>query len=120
MVIFVWGAKVFFDMHVGRPPTRMEVYVVGKQWMWKLQHPEGEREINELHVPRRPAGEADHDLRGRDPQLLRPGVPRQAGRAAGPLHDACWFEATKPGELSPVLRRVLRHRALGDDRQGRS
>ena len=28
-----------------------EVYVVGKQWMWKLQHPEGKREINELHVP---------------------------------------------------------------------
>ena len=29
----------------------MEIYVVGKQWMWKLQHPDGQREINELHVP---------------------------------------------------------------------
>ena len=29
----------------------MEIYVVGKQWMWKVQHPEGVREINELHVP---------------------------------------------------------------------
>src|SRR5262249_9799530 len=29
----------------------VEVYVVGRQWMWKLQHPEGQREINELHVP---------------------------------------------------------------------
>ena len=29
----------------------MEIYVVGKQWMWKIQHPDGQREINELHVP---------------------------------------------------------------------
>ena len=33
--------------------TRCEIYVVGKQWMWKIQHPTGQREINELHVPRR-------------------------------------------------------------------
>jgi cytochrome c oxidase subunit 2 len=29
----------------------MQIYVVGKQWMWKVQHMEGRREINELHVP---------------------------------------------------------------------
>ena len=29
----------------------MEIFVVGKQWMWKVQHPEGVREINEMHVP---------------------------------------------------------------------
>ena len=36
-----------------RTPPRgaTEVYVVAKQWMWKLQHEEGQREINELHVP---------------------------------------------------------------------
>ena len=50
--------------------------------------PRGKREINELHVPGRPAGQADDDLAGRDPQLLRPGVPHEAGRAAGPLHLA--------------------------------
>src|SRR5436190_7042749 len=50
MVMFVWGAKVFFDLY--RPPAgAMEIYVVGKQWMWKAQHMEGQREINELHVP---------------------------------------------------------------------
>ena len=70
-----------------RPPAdAMEIYVVGKQWMWKFQHPEGQREINELHVPVGRAGQADHDLRGRDPQLLRARLPRQDGRAAGPLH----------------------------------
>jgi cytochrome c oxidase subunit 2 len=50
MVIFVWGAVIYFKE---RTPPRgaTEVYVVAKQWMWKLQHEEGPREINELHVP---------------------------------------------------------------------
>jgi cytochrome c oxidase subunit 2 len=50
MVIFVWGAVIYFQE---RTPPRgaTEVYVVAKQWMWKLQHEEGQREINELHVP---------------------------------------------------------------------
>jgi cytochrome c oxidase subunit II len=50
LVIFVWGAWVFLDL--ARPPRgSMEIFVVGKQWMWKVQHPDGQREINELHVP---------------------------------------------------------------------
>ena len=50
MTIFVWGAKVYFAQY--RPPQHaMEIYVVGKQWMWKFQHPTGQREINTLHVP---------------------------------------------------------------------
>ena len=49
--IFFWGAFQYLGM-VRTPPDAMEVYVVGKQWMWHLQHPEGgQREINELHVP---------------------------------------------------------------------
>jgi len=50
MVIFGWSAKLFVDMRVA-PADAMEIYVVGKQWMWKIQHPQGNREINELHVP---------------------------------------------------------------------
>ncbi|GIW44195.1 MAG: cytochrome c oxidase subunit 2 [Candidatus Binatia bacterium] len=50
MVMFFWGAKVYITLAVP-PPNAMEVFVVGKQWMWKLQHLEGKREINELHVP---------------------------------------------------------------------
>ena len=50
MTFFVWGAKVYFQMY--RPAQNaIEVYVVGKQWMWKFQHATGQREINELHVP---------------------------------------------------------------------
>jgi cytochrome c oxidase subunit 2 len=50
MVIFVWGASVYFAM--AHPPDEaINVYVVGKQWMWKFQHLDGQREINELHVP---------------------------------------------------------------------
>jgi cytochrome c oxidase subunit 2 len=50
MVMFAWGASLFFTL--SRPPNdAAEVYVVGKQWMWKLQHMEGQREINELHIP---------------------------------------------------------------------
>jgi cytochrome c oxidase subunit 2 len=48
--IFVWSSRVFINMHV-TPKDAMEVYVVGKQWMWKIQHPQGNREINTLHVP---------------------------------------------------------------------
>ncbi|MCC6860851.1 MAG: cytochrome c oxidase subunit II [Bryobacterales bacterium] len=50
MVMFAWGASVYLE--VARPPDNaLQAYVVGKQWMWKTQHMEGQREINELHVP---------------------------------------------------------------------
>src|SRR5262249_30641106 len=50
MVMFVWGASVY-TAAVRPPDDATEIYVVGKQWMWKVQHPGGQREINELHVP---------------------------------------------------------------------
>lgn len=50
LVMFYWGAVVYFRMHQA-PPNADEIYVVGKQWMWKIQHPNGRREVNELHVP---------------------------------------------------------------------
>ena len=50
MIMFAWGASIFFTE--SRPPAdSMEIYVTGKQWMWKIQHMEGAREINELHIP---------------------------------------------------------------------
>ncbi len=48
--IFIWGAMIYFNAYRA-PDDATVVYVVGKQWMWKVQHPEGQREINELHVP---------------------------------------------------------------------
>jgi cytochrome c oxidase subunit 2 len=49
-VIFVWGSSLYFQ-NSEPPPGAMEIFVTGKQWMWKAEHPEGQREINELHVP---------------------------------------------------------------------
>src|SRR6202035_1404444 len=50
LAMFGWGAKVYFDLY--RPPANaVEYFAIGRQWMWKFQHPEGNREINQLHVP---------------------------------------------------------------------
>ena len=95
LVMFVWGAQVFF--HLTRPPKgAMEVYVVGKQWMWKVQHMDGAREINELHVPvGRPVklimGSEDviHDF-------FLPAFRVKADVVPG-RYNTLWFTATKPG-----------------------
>jgi len=50
MIMFFWGAKLYFDSRMP-PKDAIEILVTGKQWMWKLQHPNGKREINDLHVP---------------------------------------------------------------------
>ena len=48
--LFWWGTRLFLS--ASRPPAgAMDIYVIGKQWMWKIQHPEGRKEIDELHVP---------------------------------------------------------------------
>jgi cytochrome c oxidase subunit 2 len=49
-MFFVWGSTLYFQ-NSEAPPGAMEIFVTGKQWMWKVEHPEGQREINELHVP---------------------------------------------------------------------
>ncbi len=50
LIMFVWGASIYTSVAMP-PPDAMEIFVVGKQWMWKIQHPGGQREINELHIP---------------------------------------------------------------------
>src|SRR5262245_7142381 len=50
LFIFFWSARIYVAMYRA-PDDAINVYVVGKQWMWKTQHPDGQREINELHVP---------------------------------------------------------------------
>jgi cytochrome c oxidase subunit II len=50
VVLFVWSARLY--VRNSRPPAAsMEIFVIGKQWMWQIQHPEGPRELDELHVP---------------------------------------------------------------------
>src|SRR6195256_2063280 len=95
MVIFVWGASVFFAM--SRPPDEtINVYVVGKQWMWKFQHLDGQREINELHVPvGRPvklimtSEDVIHDV-------FVPAFRVKADVIPG-RYTNLWFQPTKPG-----------------------
>jgi cytochrome c oxidase subunit II len=50
MGLFAWGANLYWTIE-SPPADAMNINVIGKQWMWKIQHPEGNREINELHVP---------------------------------------------------------------------
>jgi cytochrome c oxidase subunit 2 len=95
LVIFAWGAIVYFN---GRTPPRdaTEVYVVAKQWMWKLEHAEGQREINELHVPV-----------GRDVKLIMTSqdvihsffIPafRVKQDVLPGRYTVLWFRAIKPG-----------------------
>ena len=50
MTIFLGGAIVYYNQY-RMPEDGMQIYVVGKQWMWKIQHSTGQREINDLHIP---------------------------------------------------------------------
>ncbi len=50
LVMFGWGAQLFFAAQ-NPPKDAMEIFVTGKQWMWKIQYPDGKAEINSLHVP---------------------------------------------------------------------
>jgi len=95
MTFFFWGAKIYYRMN--RPPNdALQIYVVGKQWMWKIQHADGMREINELHVPvGRPveltmtSEDVIHSFFVPAFRMKRDVVP---GRYA-----TVWFQATRPG-----------------------
>ena len=50
MIMFGWGADLFFKVHQP-PPDCIEINVLAKQWMWKIQHADGKQEINSLHIP---------------------------------------------------------------------
>ena len=95
MGMFVWGARVFFELY--RPPAgAMEVYVVGKQWMWKVQHMEGQREINELHVP---VGRPVKLIMGSEDVLHSYFIPafRVKADVIPGRYNVLWFTATKAG-----------------------
>jgi cytochrome c oxidase subunit 2 len=48
--MFAWGAVIYVNYRTA-PKDTLDIYVIGKQWMWKLQQPNGRKEINELHIP---------------------------------------------------------------------
>jgi len=96
LVIFVWGTYLYYV--ISRPPAAaMEVYVVGKQWMWKLQHPTGQREINELHVPVNRPVRLTMTSEDVIHSFYVPAFRIKADVVPG-KYTSAWFEATKTGE----------------------
>lgn len=95
MVIFGWSANLYFKM-ARVPPNAMDIYVVGKQWMWKFQHPEGNREINELHVP---TGRPIRLTMTSEDVIHSMYVPafRMKQDVLPGRYQTTWFQATKPG-----------------------
>jgi len=95
LITFVWGALLYFRIY--NPPTNaMNIYIVGKQWMWKAEHPGGQHEINALHVPMgRPvqltmiSQDVFHSFSIPDFRVKREVIP---GR-----YSTVWFNATTPG-----------------------
>jgi cytochrome c oxidase subunit 2 len=95
LICFVWGALLYFRIYTP-PPNSMNIYVIGKQWMWKAEHPGGQHEINALHVPTgQPiqltmiSQDVFHSFSIPDFRVKREVIP---GR-----YSTVWFEATTPG-----------------------
>jgi cytochrome c oxidase subunit 2 len=95
LVCFVWGALLYFRIY-NPPVNSMNIYIVGKQWMWKAEHPGGQHEINALHVPTgQPiqltmiSQDVFHSFSIPDFRIKREVIP---GR-----YSTMWFEATTPG-----------------------
>src|SRR5207248_5631970 len=96
MVMFAWGTKLYFQNYTPPRKDTLDIYVTGKQWMWKVQYPDGQREINELHVPvGRPvkltltSEDVIHSFFVPDFRTKQDAVP---GR-----YTQSWFQPTKPG-----------------------
>ena len=112
--IFLWGAEIYLTM--AQPPDdALEIYVVGKQWMWKVQHPEGQREINDLHVPLgKPvkltltSEDVIHDF---FVPAFRTKIDVLPGR-----YEHVWFQPTMTGRFRYLLCSVLRHESFRHDR----
>lgn len=96
MFLFFWGAQVFW-VGMNIPEDAREYLVTGKQWMWKIQHPEGHREINTLHVP---VGEKIKLTMTSEDVIHSFFIPafRVKQDVLPGRYTQLWFEATKPGE----------------------
>lgn len=95
LVMFVWGGQLFFAAQTP-PKDAMEIFVTGKQWMWKIQYPDGGREIDELHVP---AGQPVKLTMASEDVIHSFSIPAfRVRHDVVPGHyDSLWFTANKPG-----------------------
>lgn len=98
MGIFVWATVLYLETHGTAPKDSIEISVIGKQWMWKFEHPNGKREINNLHLPvNRPvkftmiSQDVIHNLGFPAMRMKQDVVP---GR-----YNVQWFEPVKTGKF---------------------
>ncbi|MEO8126442.1 MAG: cytochrome c oxidase subunit II [Bryobacteraceae bacterium] len=96
LVMFAWGTKLYFQNYT--PPLRdtLDVYITGKQWMWKVQYPNGRAEINELHVP---TGRAVKLIMASEDVIHSFYIPafRLKRDVVPGSYQTYWFEATQQG-----------------------
>src|SRR5678815_4684080 len=95
LYFFLFGFSVFFAL--ARPPDEAQsIYAVGKQWMWKFQHLDGQREINELHVP---VGRAVKMIMTSEDVIHDVFVPafRVKADVVPGRYTSIWFQPTVPG-----------------------
>jgi cytochrome c oxidase subunit 2 len=97
MFMFVWGAWVYF--RISRvPDNALDVYATGRQWMWKFQHPSGQREINTLHVPVNRAIRITMASEDVIHSLYFPAFRTKADVVPN-RYRTLWFQATKTGRF---------------------
>ena len=93
--LFIWGADLYVRLFRA-PSDAMTIYVVGKQWMWKVQHPGGQREINALHLP---AGQAVRLVMTSEDVIHDFALPafRIKHDVLPGRYEMLWFVAEEPG-----------------------
>jgi cytochrome c oxidase subunit 2 len=96
LVMFAWGTKLYFRNYAPPRTDTLDIYVVGKQWMWKIQYPDGQREINELHVPTGRAVKLTLASEDAVHSFYIPAFRLKHDVVPG-SYETYWFEATKPG-----------------------
>lgn len=92
------GASIVYFRMSDPPRDAMDVFVVGQQWMWKFQHPQGVREINTLHIP---VGEQVRLVMISQDVIHSFYVPafRLKYDVLPSRYTYLWFEATQTGEF---------------------
>jgi len=93
--IFAWGAKLYYQIYTP-PGEALEIFVTGKQWMWRAQHPDGQREINTLHVPIGRRVKLTMTSEDVIHSYFIPAFRTKTDVVPG-RYTMSWFEATKPG-----------------------
>lgn len=95
---FIWGSDLFMESYSKEPADTYDVYVTGKQWMWKYQHPSGRREINDVHLPINQnvrfimvSEDVIHDMFIPVLRMKHDVLPMR--------YSSMWFRATMPGNF---------------------